>query len=143
MEIDIVGIDLAKQVFQLHGADRRGRVLHRAKVSRGSLFESVRMLKPRLIVMEACSSAHHWARRFQSLGTEVRLISPPCKIRFRSRTLPGGRSGAVVRSDPQPVVRGASKACGKTLGKQRSHARTKNTGASPRRTMARNSQRRL
>ena len=46
-------------IFQLHGADRRGRVLHRAKVSRGSLFESVRMLKPRLVVMEACSSAQH------------------------------------------------------------------------------------
>jgi transposase len=75
MEIDILGIDLAKQVFQLHGADRRGSVLHPAKVSRGSLFESVRTLKPRLIVMKACGSAHHWARRFQSLGTEVRLVS--------------------------------------------------------------------
>jgi hypothetical protein len=59
MEIDILGIDLAKLIFQLHGADRRGRVLHRAKISRGSLFESVRTLKPRLVVMEACSSAHH------------------------------------------------------------------------------------
>ena len=63
MEIYILCTDLAKQVFQFHGADRRGRVLHRAKVSRGSLFESVRTLKPRLVVMEACSSAHHWARR--------------------------------------------------------------------------------
>jgi transposase len=69
-------IDIAKQVVQLHGADRGGCVVHRAKASRGSLFESVRTLKPRLVVMEACSSAHHWARRFQSLGTEVRLISP-------------------------------------------------------------------
>jgi hypothetical protein len=71
------------------------------------------------------------------------IFSPTCKIRFLSRTLPSGRTGAVVLSDPQPVVRGASKACGNTLGRQRSHARTKNTGASPRRTMARNSQRRL
>ncbi|CAB3807276.1 hypothetical protein LMG27177_06297 [Paraburkholderia fynbosensis] len=60
VEIDIVGIDLAKQVFQLHGADRHGRVEHRAKVSRGSLFESVHTLKPGLVVMEASSSAHHW-----------------------------------------------------------------------------------
>jgi transposase len=85
MEIDILGIDLAKQIFQLHGADRRGRVLHRAKVSRGSLFESVRTLTTRLVVMEACSSAHHWARRFQSLGTEVRLISPHNTSRRSSR----------------------------------------------------------
>ncbi|MGF6970528.1 transposase [Paraburkholderia sp. WC7.3g] len=76
MVIHIVGIDLAKQVFQLHGADRRGRAVHRAKVSRGSLLESVRTLKPHMVVMEACSTAHHWARRFQSIGTEVRLISP-------------------------------------------------------------------
>jgi transposase len=64
MEIDILGIDLAKQVFQLQGADLRGRAVHRAKLSRGSLAESVRTLKPRLAVMEACSTAHHWARRF-------------------------------------------------------------------------------
>jgi transposase len=70
MEIYILCTDLAKQVFQFHGADRRGRVLQR------SLFESVRTLKPRLVVMEASSSAHHWSRCFQSLGTEVRLISP-------------------------------------------------------------------
>ena len=62
MGIDILGIDLAKQVFQFHRADRRGRVAHRAKVSRGSLFESLRTLKPRLVVMEGCSSTHHWAR---------------------------------------------------------------------------------
>jgi hypothetical protein len=65
MEIDILGIDLAKEVFQLHGADRRGRAIHRAKVSSGSLAECVRTLKPGLVVMEACSTAHHWARRFQ------------------------------------------------------------------------------
>ncbi len=76
MEIDIHGIDLAKQVFQFHGADRRGRPVHRAKVSRGSLAECVHTLKPGLVVMEACNTAHHWARLFQSMGTEVRLISP-------------------------------------------------------------------
>jgi transposase len=48
MEIHILGIDLAKQVFQLHGADRRGPAVHRPKVSRGSLFEAVRALGPGL-----------------------------------------------------------------------------------------------
>jgi transposase len=60
MEIDVLCIDLAKQVFQLHGADRRGRVVHRVKVSRGSFFEAVRTLEPRMVVMEACSTVHHW-----------------------------------------------------------------------------------
>jgi transposase len=97
MEIDILGIDLAKEVFQLHGADRRGRAVHRAKVSRGSLAECVRTLKPELVVMEACSSAHHWARRFQSMGTEVRLISPQYTVRQnqqeRSQRCRGDRRG--------------------------------------------------
>jgi transposase len=82
MEIDILGIDLAKRVFQLHGADRRGRALHRSKVMRAGLLEAVRTLHPRIIAMEACSSAHHWARRFQELGIEVRLISPQYVIPF-------------------------------------------------------------
>src|SRR5476649_2480195 len=106
MEIDILGIDLAKQVFQLHGADRRGRVLHRAKVSRGSLFESVRTLKPRLAVMEACSSAHHWARRFQSLGTEVRLISPQYVAPFvKTNKNDANDAAAIVEAASRPTMR--------------------------------------
>lgn len=76
MDVDILGIDLAKRVFQLHGADRRGRALHRAKVTRSELLQSVRQLHPRTIAMEACSSAHHWARQFQAIGIEVKLVSP-------------------------------------------------------------------
>ena len=76
MEIDILGIDLAKHIFQLHGAERSGRAVHRSKVGRAALVEKVCKLRPRVIAMEACSSAHHWARRFISMGIEVRLISP-------------------------------------------------------------------
>jgi transposase len=101
MEVDILGIDLAKQVFQLHGADRHGRVLHRAKVSRGSQFESVRTLKPRLVVMEACSSAHHWARRFQSLGTEIRQINP-------QYVAPFVKTNKNDRNDAEAIVEAAS-----------------------------------
>jgi len=102
MEIDILGIDLAEQIFRLHGADRRGRVLHRAKVSRGSLFESVRTLKPRVVVMEACSSAHHWARRFQSLGTEVQLIS----LQYVAPFVKTNRND---RNDAEVIVEAASR----------------------------------
>jgi transposase len=102
MEIDILGIDLAKQVFQLHGADRRGRAVHRAKVSRGSLAECVRTLKPRLVVMEACSTAHHWARRFQSMGTEVRLTSP-------QYVTPFVKTNKNDRNDAEAIVEAASR----------------------------------
>jgi transposase len=76
MEIDVLGIDLAKRVFQLHGAGRSGSALHRSKVSRPGLIEAITRLNPRTVVMEACASAHHWARRLQSMGIAVRLISP-------------------------------------------------------------------
>jgi len=92
MEIEILGIDLAKRAFQLHGADRRGHVLHRAKVGRAALVDSVQELRPRVIAMEACSSAHHWARRFQESGVEVRLISPKYVKPFRALRQPNLRS---------------------------------------------------
>ncbi|MEC4723537.1 IS110 family transposase [Noviherbaspirillum sp. CPCC 100848] len=76
MKVTVLGIDLAKRVFQLHGADRHGRALHRSKVNRADLLTTVRQLQPEVVAMDACSSAHHWARRFQELGMEVRLISP-------------------------------------------------------------------
>lgn len=82
MEIDTLGIDLAKRVFQLHGADRRGQAVHRSKVMRAGLLEAGRTLRPRIVAMEACSSAHHWARRFHEMGLEVRLISPQYVIPF-------------------------------------------------------------
>ncbi|MFP3181568.1 MAG: IS110 family transposase [Paraburkholderia sp.] len=106
MEIHILGIDLAKQVFQLHGADRRGRAVHRAKVSRGSLFQAVRTLKPRMLVMEACSSAHHWARRFQSLGIEVRLISPQYVAPFvKTNKNDRNDAEAIVEAACRPTMR--------------------------------------
>ncbi|MGU7771598.1 IS110 family transposase [Burkholderia sp. MR1-5-21] len=106
MEIDMLGIDLAKQVFQLHGADRRGRAVHRAKVSRSTLLESVRMLKPRMVVMEACSTAHHWARRFQALGIEVRLISPQYVVPFvKTNKNDRNDAEAIVEAASRPTMR--------------------------------------
>ena len=53
-EICILGIDLAKRVFQLHGADRQGRTVYTAKVMRAAFLETVRESRPRIIAMEAC-----------------------------------------------------------------------------------------
>ena len=61
MDIDILGIDLAKRVCQLHGADCRGHALHGSKVVRAELLGAVRKLQPWIMATEACSSAHHWA----------------------------------------------------------------------------------
>ncbi|HYL89949.1 MAG TPA: IS110 family transposase [Burkholderiales bacterium] len=76
MEISAVGIDLAKSVFQIHGVDRRGKVLLRKQLKRAQVTEFFAKLSPCLIGMEACASAHHWARKLQSFGHTVRLIAP-------------------------------------------------------------------
>jgi transposase len=75
-EISVLGIDLAKQVFQLHGVDERGKQQLSKRLRRASLARFIAQLRPCLIGMEACGSAHHWARLFQGYGHEVRLISP-------------------------------------------------------------------
>ena len=75
-EITTVGLDLAKSWFQVHGADAQGRPLLRKKLARGKLLAFFAGLPPCLIGMEACGSAHHWARELIKLGHEVRLIPP-------------------------------------------------------------------
>ena len=73
----IIGIDLAKSVFQIHSMNARGTVLQRRKLSRSQFQTFLEKLeKGCLIAMEACGSAHHWGRMAQRLGPEVRLLPP-------------------------------------------------------------------
>jgi len=75
-KITTVGLDLAKSVFQVHCADEDGRPVVRKKLRRAQVIGFFSELEPCLIGMEACASAHHWARALQALGHEVRLIPP-------------------------------------------------------------------
>lgn len=75
-EIRIVGIDLAKRSFQLHGVDKTGHKVMAKKLSRAKIKEFLVNLPSCLVAMEACGSAHYWARAFRSYGHEVRLIAP-------------------------------------------------------------------
>ncbi|XZQ31169.1 IS110 family transposase (plasmid) [Rhodobacter capsulatus] len=75
-EVAIVGIDIAKQVFQLHGAAADGSVAFRKKLSRGQLLGFLAELPPCIVAMEACATGHHWGREISALGHEVRLIPP-------------------------------------------------------------------
>ncbi len=75
-EISVIGIDLAKNSFQAHGARADGSVAFRKKLSRGKLL-SFLASQPRCVVaMEACASAHYWGREIRELGHEVRLVPP-------------------------------------------------------------------
>lgn len=75
-EITTIGVDLAKNVFQLHGADAQGRVVLRKQLKRAQFLSFFANLPPVLVAMESCSSAHHWARELGKLGHRVRLIAP-------------------------------------------------------------------
>ncbi len=102
MEIDVLGIDLAKRVFQLHGATRSGLAVHRSKVSRPGLLQAIAALQPKSVVMEACSSAHHWARRLKAMGIEARLISP-------QYVAPFVKTNKNDRNDAEAIVEAASR----------------------------------
>jgi transposase len=74
--ISVLGIDLAKTIFQIHGANARGKKVFSKRISRQKLATFVANLPPCLIGMEACGGAHYWARRFTEMGHEVKLMSP-------------------------------------------------------------------
>ena len=75
-KVIIIGLDLAKNVFQAHGAGADGSVAFRRKLSRSQVLPFFAKQSARLVAMEACASAHHWARSIRNLGHGVRLIPP-------------------------------------------------------------------
>lgn len=76
MKITTVGIDLAKEVFQVHGVDEQGKAVLRRQLKRKDMAKFFANLEPCLIGMEACGSAHHWARKLAGYGHTVKLMSP-------------------------------------------------------------------
>ena len=76
MEINIVGLDLAKRIFQVHAVDAAGHVALRQKLQRSEVEAFFARLPPCLVGLEACSTAHHWARTIRRYGHDVRLVPP-------------------------------------------------------------------
>ena len=76
MDVTTVGLDVAKQVFQVHGIDAYGKVVVRKQLRRKEVVAYFTKLPAFAIGMEACSSSHYWARRLQSLGHTVKLMAP-------------------------------------------------------------------
>lgn len=76
MNITTVGIDLAKNVFQVHGVDGRGKVVLRKQLKRAEMSRFFANLPPCLIGMEACGSAHYWGRSLERFGHTIRLMAP-------------------------------------------------------------------
>jgi transposase len=76
MEITTIGLDIAKRVFQAHGVDASGKAVLRRKLQRAEVLVFFNGLPSCLVGIEACATAHHWARELQALGHEVRLMPP-------------------------------------------------------------------
>ena len=76
MEITTIGLDLAKHWFQVHGVDANGRVVVRRRLWRSGVIAYFRSLEPCLVGMEACATAHYWARELIALGHRVKLMPP-------------------------------------------------------------------
>ncbi|MFC4594570.1 IS110 family transposase [Sphingobium tyrosinilyticum] len=72
----MIGVDLAKNVLQVHGATMAGEMLFRRKLNRAKFREFMAQSEPALVVMESCGSAHYWARELRTMGHEVKLIAP-------------------------------------------------------------------
>ncbi|MGY3487662.1 transposase [Bradyrhizobium sp. USDA 4011] len=75
-EVSIIGLDLAKNVFQVHGAGRDGRTVLRKKLNCSRLLEFFARLPRCVVAMEACASAHYWGREIGKFGHDIRLIHP-------------------------------------------------------------------
>lgn len=75
-EVSTIGVDLAKSVFQVHGADAQGHAVFSRKLRRRQVLPFFAKLPPCLIGLEACATAHHWARELEALGHRVRLLPP-------------------------------------------------------------------
>ena len=75
-QVSTIGLDIAKNMFQAHGADASGRVVFRRKITRGRLLAFFAAQPACLVAMEACGGAHHWGRELAKLGHMVRLIHP-------------------------------------------------------------------
>ena len=76
MNITTIGIDLAKNVFQVHGVDARGKAVLKRQLRRDQMASFFANLPACVIGMEACASSHHWARKLQGMGHTARLMAP-------------------------------------------------------------------
>ena len=97
MQVSTIGIDLAKSVFQVHGVDATGGVSVKKKLRRAEVLTFFKSLPPCLVGMEACATAHFWAREIGALGHEVRLMPPSYVKAYVRRQKNDAADAAAIR----------------------------------------------
>ena len=106
MKLKRIGVDLAKQVFQIHGVDSHEQVKCRKQLKRSQMLDFFRQLEPCLVAMEACGGAHYWARELIKLGHEVRLIAPQfVKPYVKSGKNDANDAEAICEAASRPTMR--------------------------------------
>jgi transposase len=106
MKITTIGIDLAKNVFQVHGVDARGQTVLKKQLKRDQVTSFFIQLEPCLIGMEACGSAHHWGRQLQAMGHTVRLMPPQfVKPYVKSNKNDAADAEAICEAVARPTMR--------------------------------------
>src|SRR5437879_2674147 len=105
-EVSMIGLDLAKNVFQVHGVDASGDVVLRRQLRRGAVEKFFAQLPPCTVGVEACGSAHHWARVIGRYGHQVRLMPPAYVKPYVKRNKNDGRDAeAICEAVGRPTMR--------------------------------------
>lgn len=105
-KITTVGLDLAKSVFQVHGIAEEGDVIVRRALRRSQVLDFFRTLQPCLVGMEACGSAHYWAREIQALGHTVRMMPPAyVKAYLKRNKTDAADAEAICEAVTRPTMR--------------------------------------
>lgn len=106
MQISVIGLDIAKQVFQVHAADAAGRTVAQIKLRRAQVLDYFQALPPCLVGLEACATAHYWARELSALGHSVRLM-PPAYVKpyVRRNKTDAADAQAIAEALTRPTMR--------------------------------------
>lgn len=105
-QIQTIGIDLAKNVFQVHGVDENHEVVLAKQLRRNQVIPFFEKLEPCLVGMEACATGHHWARELIKLGHDVRLIPPVyVKAYVKSSKNDAADAAAICEAVTRPSMR--------------------------------------
>ncbi len=106
MNITTIGVDLAKSVFQVHGIDKHGKAVIQKRLRRSKVLEFFVQLPPCLIGMEACSSAHYWARKLCEQGHDVKLMAPQfVKPYVKANKTDAADAEAICEAVTRPTMR--------------------------------------
>ncbi len=106
MKLKRIGIDLAKSVFQAHGVDSHEHVMLKKKLKRHEVLNCFRQIEPCVVAMEACGSAHYWARELEKLGHQAKLIAPQfVKPYVKSGKNDANDAEAICEAASRPAMR--------------------------------------